>query len=96
MAKKWLSRFRIGSRSLTYFKARHHLLEQAYAPMPVLDFLSCKRACPWRARIFSDEALKAAEKGLNKLFKANKSIEKIKPRTGAPNVRHCQDLFQSG
>lgn len=72
------------------FQGSHPLLEQAYSPM-VLRFFILQ--AHYRSTLdFSNEALKAAEKGLNKLFKARKSIHKIKPRTGIDDIG-LQGLF---
>jgi cysteinyl-tRNA synthetase len=59
------------------FKGNHPLLEQAYSPMTVRFFVL---QAHYRSTIdFSNEALKAAEKGFLKLMKAIESLKKIKP-----------------
>ena len=59
------------------FEGSHPLLLQAYSPMTIRFFLL---QAHYRSTIdFSNEALQAAEKGLQKLMKAVATIEKIKP-----------------
>jgi len=59
------------------FSGKHELLEQAYSPMTVRFFIL---QAHYRSTIdFSNEALKAAEKGLNRLLEAYSKIDKIKP-----------------
>lgn len=59
------------------FMGSHSLLEQAYAPMTIRFFTL---QAHYRSTLdFSNEALKAAEKGLQRLFKAGQLLDKIKP-----------------
>lgn len=59
------------------FKGEHPVLEQAYSPMTVRFFVL---QAHYRSTIdFSNEALRAAEKGFQKLMKAVASLEKMKP-----------------
>ena len=59
------------------FAGEHNLLQQAYSPMTVRFFLL---QAHYRSTIdFSNEALQAAEKGLQKLMKANETLNKLKP-----------------
>jgi cysteinyl-tRNA synthetase len=58
------------------FSGNHPLLEQAYSPMTVRFFIL---QAHYRSTIdFSNEALKAAEKGFQKLMKAVGSLGKLK------------------
>lgn len=59
------------------FSGDHPVLEQAYSPMTVRFFIL---QAHYRSTIdFSNEALKAAEKGFQKLMKAIELLNKIKP-----------------
>jgi cysteinyl-tRNA synthetase len=59
------------------FSGNHPLLKQAYSPMTVRFFLL---QAHYRSTIdFSNEALQAAEKGLQKLMKATETLNKLKP-----------------
>lgn len=58
------------------FTGNHKILEQAYSPMTIRFFIL---QAHYRSTLdFSNEALQAAEKGLNRLFKGIKQIDKIK------------------
>ena len=58
------------------FSGDHPVLEQAYSPMTVRFFIL---QAQYRSTIdFSNEALKAAEKGYQKLMKVIESLEKLK------------------
>ena len=71
------------------FSGTHPLLEQAYSPMTVRFFIL---QAHYRSTIdFSNEALKAAEKGLQKLLKANETLSKLKPSASS-----SQDVAQLG
>ncbi|MDR2885334.1 MAG: cysteine--tRNA ligase [Rikenellaceae bacterium] len=60
-----------------FFTGKHKLLEQAYAPMTIRFFIL---QAHYRSTLdFSNEALQAAEKGLERLFKALSTLPKIKP-----------------
>jgi cysteinyl-tRNA synthetase len=59
------------------FSGNHPLLKQAYSPMTIRFFLL---QAHYRSTIdFSNEALQAAEKGLQKLMKATETLNKLKP-----------------
>jgi cysteinyl-tRNA synthetase len=61
------------------FTGSHKLLEQAYSPMTIRFFIL---QAHYRSTLdFSNEALKAAEKGLDRLMKAIETLEKIKTST---------------
>ncbi len=58
------------------FSGNHKLLEQAYSPMTIRFFILMAH---YRGTLdFSNEALQAAEKGLDRLMKAMQSLDKIK------------------
>ncbi|MDD2196945.1 MAG: cysteine--tRNA ligase [Bacteroidales bacterium] len=58
------------------FTGGHKLLEQAYSPMTIRFFML---QAQYRSTLdFSNEALQAAEKGLNRLLAAQKTLSKIK------------------
>lgn len=60
-----------------FFSGEHELLEKAYAPMTVRFFIL---QAHYRSTLdFSNEALKASEKGLARLKQAMESIKKIQP-----------------
>jgi cysteinyl-tRNA synthetase len=59
------------------FSGDHPVLEQAYSPMTIRFFIL---QAHYRSTVdFSNEALQAAEKGLQKLMKAIESLSKLKP-----------------
>jgi cysteinyl-tRNA synthetase len=59
------------------FAGDHPLLQQAYSPMTIRFFIL---QAHYRSTIdFSNEALQAAEKGMQKLFKAMETLEKLQP-----------------
>lgn len=59
------------------FSGSHELLEQAYTPMTIRFFIL---QAHYRSTLdFSNEALKAAEKGYDKLVKAVETLSKIEP-----------------
>jgi cysteinyl-tRNA synthetase len=59
------------------FSGNHQLLDQAYSPMTIRFFIL---QAHYRSTVdFSNEALKAAEKGLSRLMKAIGTLEKLKP-----------------
>ncbi|PKP20127.1 MAG: cysteine--tRNA ligase [Bacteroidetes bacterium HGW-Bacteroidetes-21] len=61
------------------FTGKHKLLEQAYAPMTIRFFIL---QAHYRSTLdFSNEALKAAEKGLIKLMEVCKQFDKIQPES---------------
>ena len=60
-----------------FFKGDNPLLHQAYSPMTIRFFIL---QAHYRSTVdFSNEALQAAEKGLQKLMKAVETIKKLKP-----------------
>jgi cysteinyl-tRNA synthetase len=59
------------------FSGKHFLLDQAYSPMTIRFFIL---QAHYRSTVdFSNDALKAAEKGLQKLMKAMETLNKLKP-----------------
>lgn len=59
------------------FEGDHTLLDQAYSPMTLKFFIL---QAHYRGTLdFSNDALKAAEKGLNRLLNALKTLENLKP-----------------
>ena len=59
------------------FSGDHQLLSQPYSPMTIRFFML---QAHYRSTVdFSNEALQAAEKGLQKLMKAFETVKKIKP-----------------
>lgn len=59
------------------FTGEHTMLEQAYSPMTIRFFIL---QAHYRSTLdFSNEALQAAEKGLERLMKAVRNLEKVKP-----------------
>lgn len=59
------------------FTGKHKLLQQAYSPMTIRFFIL---QAHYRSTLdFSNEALQAAEKGLQRLLKAGETLRKIKP-----------------
>lgn len=59
------------------FTGNHKMLEQAYSPMTIRFFML---QAHYRSTLdFSNEALKAAEKGLSRLMAAGRMLDKIKP-----------------
>lgn len=62
-----------------FFTGDHQLLEQAYSPMTIRFFIL---QAHYRSTLdFSNEALQAAQKGLERLLKAWQIIDKIVPST---------------
>lgn len=59
------------------FTGQHPLLEQAYSPMTIRFFML---QAHYRSTLdFSNEALQAAEKGLDRLMKAAETLDKLNP-----------------
>lgn len=59
------------------FSGDHPMLEQAYSPMTIRFFIL---QAHYRSTVdFSNEALQAAEKGLQRLFKGLETLAKLKP-----------------
>ena len=69
-----------------FFTGNHDALDQAYTPMTVRFFML---QAHYRSTLdFSNEALKAAEKGIDRLFDAYELIEQLKPaQTSSIDVR---------
>lgn len=66
------------------FAGNHKALEQAYSPMTVRFFIL---QAHYRSTVdFSNEALRASEKGLNRLLEAYSKIGKIKAGTSSVNI----------
>ena len=64
-----------------FFTGNHEKLEQAYSPMTIRFFIL---SAHYRGTVdFSNEALQAAEKGLEKLMNALTDLERI------PVADHC-------
>jgi cysteinyl-tRNA synthetase len=62
-----------------FFSGNHPLLERAYSPMTIRFFIL---QAQYRSTVdFSNEALQAAEKGLERLLKAIDILDKIAPST---------------
>jgi cysteinyl-tRNA synthetase len=60
-----------------FFNGSHHLLTQAYSPMTIRFFIL---QAHYRSTVdFGNEALQAAEKGLQRLQDAMKGLERITP-----------------
>jgi cysteinyl-tRNA synthetase len=60
-----------------FFEGTHEALERAYSPMTIRFFML---QAHYRGTVdFSNEALMAAEKGLERLFKAFETLDKLKP-----------------
>lgn len=60
-----------------FFTGSHRMLAQTYAPMTIRFFIL---QAHYRSTVdFSNEALQAAEKGLNRLLDAYRAINRIKP-----------------
>src|SRR5450759_4315035 len=63
------------------FSGKNNLLTQAYSPMTIRFFIL---QAHYRSTVdFSNEALQAAEKGLQKLMKAIETLNKLKPSAGS-------------
>ena len=59
------------------FTGNHKLLEQSYSPMTIRFFIL---QAHYRSTLdFSNEGLKAAEKGFSKMMTANETLQKLKP-----------------
>jgi len=60
-----------------FFSGKHQALQQAYSPITIRFFIL---QAHYRSTIdFSNEALQAAEKGMNRLLEATATLAKIKP-----------------
>ena len=64
-----------------FFNGNHNLLEKAYAPMTVRFFIL---KAHYRSQLdFSNEALQAAEKGLQKLLNAEETLHELSPSSSS-------------
>jgi cysteinyl-tRNA synthetase len=71
-----------------FFSGKHTLLEKAYSPMTIRFFML---QAHYRSTLdFSNEALNAAEKALERLMNGMKTLEKIKP--AAASTIKVEDL----
>lgn len=72
------------------FTGTHPLLEQAYSPMTIRFFIL---QAHYRSTLdFSNEALKAAEKGLRRMMQAAKDVKSLPVTAGAPAVSEIAEL----
>jgi len=77
------------------FTGNHKLLEQAYSPMTVRFFIL---QAHYRSTLdFSNQALQAAQKGLERLLKATNTINKLKPsNTSDVNIEQLEnDIYNA-
>lgn len=75
-----------------FFTGDHKTLEQPYSPMTIRFFVL---QAHYRSTLdFSNEALQAAEKGMNRLYAGLKTIEKLKP--GENSTENIEDWIQRG
>jgi len=75
------------------FTGDHPLLEQAYSPMTIRFFILQTH---YRSTLdFSNEALKAAEKGLNRLWEAYKELMKLNPDPNKEISPELEDHFST-
>jgi cysteinyl-tRNA synthetase len=73
-----------------FFSGNHHLLEKAYSPMTLKFFIL---QAHYRGTLdFSNTALQASEKGLNRLLSAEDTLQSIK--TGNSSDIHIGELAQ--
>ena len=73
-----------------FFEGSHKLLTQAYSPMTIRFFIL---QAHYRSTVdFSNEALQAAEKGLERLTEAVKGLERITPTAQTTGVEGVKDL----
>ena len=72
------------------FNGTHKMLEQPYTPMTIRFFVL---QAHYRSTLdFSNEALQAAEKGLDRLMKGVETLSKIKPATtSSVNVKELEE-----
>ena len=82
-----------------FFTGNHEKLEKAYSPMTIRFFIL---SAHYRGTVdFSNEALQAAEKGLEKLLNGIADLERVNPTPapplkGAGNVDGCPPLKGAG
>ncbi len=76
-----------------FFTGNHEKLEEAYSPMTIRFFIL---QAHYRSTVdFSNEALKASKKGLERLFDAMKQLENITPaQTGNIDKAYAEELEQ--
>ena len=76
-----------------FFDGSHKYLEQAYSPMTVRFFIL---QAHYRSTVdFSNKALQAAEKGLNRLLSAIETLGKLKPSsTSSINIQDIEDIIK--
>jgi cysteinyl-tRNA synthetase len=73
------------------FSGRHPLLEQAYSPMTIRFFILQTH---YRSTLdFSNEALKAAEKGLKRLWEAYGELQKLEFDPGKKTDPELEEIF---
>jgi cysteinyl-tRNA synthetase len=73
-----------------FFNGDHEALDQAYDPMVIRFFML---QAHYRSTLdFSNEALKAAEKGMNKLFEAYKLLDQIQESSSSVDIKKYNDL----
>jgi cysteinyl-tRNA synthetase len=73
-----------------FFSGEHPALEQAYSPMVIRFFML---QAHYRSTLdFSNEALQAAEKGMNKLFEAYSLLDRIKPANSTVDIKKFHEL----
>lgn len=73
-----------------FFSGDHEALDQAYNPMVIRFFML---QAHYRSTLdFSNEALQAAEKGMNKLFEAYKLLDQIKASTSSVDIKKYHEL----
>jgi len=73
-----------------FFSGEHEALDQAYDPMVIRFFML---QAHYRSTLdFSNEALKAAEKGMNKLFEAYKLLDQIQGSSSSVDIKKYHDL----
>ena len=73
-----------------FFSGKHEALDQAYNPMVIRFFML---QAHYRSTLdFSNEALQAAEKGMNKLLEANKLLDQIQPATSSVDIKKFHEL----
>jgi cysteinyl-tRNA synthetase len=73
-----------------FFRGSHPLLTQAYSPMTIRFFIL---QAHYRSTVdFGNEALQAAEKGLQRLTEAVKGLERITPAKQTTGVEGIKDI----
>ncbi len=78
-----------------FFTGKHELLEQAYSPMTIRFFVLMAH---YRSTVdFSNEALQAAEKGMQKLFNTAEILQKLVPSdTSSADIMEFEEkLYQA-